>query len=1620
MSEKGKKGAKKGAEGAADSGEKGTTESTQQNELVEAFEGNGQPFPVVGIGSSAGGLEALKKFLTATPPDTGMAFVLIQHLDPTHESLMVDLLARYTTMKVVQIENDMPVEPNRIHIIPPGTSLTIRNGVLLLGKPIERRGMRMPVDNFFISLAEDQQENAVCIILSGTGSDGTLGLKEIKARGGLAMVQAPETAQYDGMPRSAIMTGLVDYVLPVEQIPSTLVGYIRHSLTLGRLAEPLLTEAEEKLHRILTLLHVRTGHDFRYYKKNTLVRRLQRRMTVNHITELGGYLDLIQNHPEELESFDKDLLISVTMFFREPEVWEALQETVVPKLIERCTEKQPVRIWVPGCATGEEAYSLAMMLIEEGEKRKRECPVQIYATDIDKEALETGRRGAYPENITEQVSHERLTRFFTRDANGMYQVIKRIREMVVFAPQNLISDPPFSKLDMVSCRNVLIYIQTELQKKIVTLFHFALRDEGYLVLGNSESVGQRTDLFEPVSKRCRIYRQISSVTRSPLDLPLGLDLGRRPGDIMYKPAVPLAVRYADIAKGQLIQKFTPPSVLINNHHETLFFSGVTRDFLSLPEGAPTDNIIDMADPALRPKLRTALHKAETEKREVVLGGIRLSHGGGATVRLTVAPVKGGNGDAGLFLVSFEYEPRKEPLAALNQEEISEESVIRSLEEELKRSREELQATIEQMETSNEELKASNEEVMSMNEELQSSNEELETSREELQSLNEELSTLNSQLQDKVAELEVTTDDLNNLLTSTNIATIFMSEDFRIKRYTPAATQLLNLIPGDIGRPLKDITRRFSDDSLFEDAVSVLRRLAPMGKEIESDDGKWFMRRILPYRTQDNRIEGVVVTFTDISDIKQAEERSARLASFPQLNPHPIVEVDASGEIIFVNPAAQGILEKLGMNKGNATVFLPSDLPSILRNWEGKSMTTMYREVAVKDRILGETIHLEPIFNVIRIYAIDITERKNAEDALRASEQRLARAQEIAHFGSWELDLPSNTLAWSDEVYRIFGLQPKEFAATYEAFLEAVHPDDRAAVDAAYSASVSEGKDSYEIEHRVVRKSTGEVRIVHEKCEHWRDASGRVIRSVGMVHDITERKKAEEAVTRAAETAQMQAAQLEAIMKAVPAALLISHDPICSVITGNPAAYELLRMPPGSNTSKSNPEARVDHFKVFHANREVTPGELPVQRAAATGNPVHDYEERIVFNDGDDVWVYGNAVPLRGGDGRPAGAVAAFIDVTERKKAEERLRESEERFRTLTETSPDCIALHDRDLRHLYVNPAISRLANLPQEAFVGKTVFEVGLPEDFAAQLDRMLRETRDTGREYLGDLTFNHSSGVSYFNWHSVPVLAGDGSLVAIMTISHDITERKKSDEEIKRLNKSLGRQNAELESSNRELQAFVYSVSHDLRAPLRTMSGFVKFLSDDYADRFDERGRDYLTRIGRGSAKLTRIIDDLLNLSRISRQKASRTKVDLNALASSVIAALCESEPERGVDVSIQQGLTASADATLMELVLTNLLGNAWKFTSKKEHARIEFGSIEKDGVPLFYVKDNGAGFDQQHKEQMFLPFHRLHSEKDFEGTGIGLAIVERIIRIHGGRVWAEGEVDKGVAVYFTVGEH
>jgi two-component system CheB/CheR fusion protein len=860
---------------------------------------------VVGIGASAGGLDAFKKFFIAMPRESDVALVLIPHLDPTHESLMVELLARHTAMPVTEAEDGMPVAANRVYIIPPNKYMTISGGVLGLTGPVERRDAQTSIDLFLRSLAADQQEKAVCIILSGTGSHGTLGLKAVKAAGGMAMVQDPKTAEYDRMPRSAIATGLADYVLPVEEMPAVLIKYIQFLRMNGGKTEEKTAGGTDYLNQVLALLRARTKYDFRGYRKRMLARRVERRMGLNHFDQLADYVAFLRDQPDEVKHLTQDLFISVTSFFREPEALKALESEAVTSLLRAKGPDSVVRAWVAGCATGEEAYTIGILLLEHIAAAQPSCRLQIFATDIDEGALEVARTGIYPESIAADVSPERLGRFFTRVDESSYQVNKQLRECITFAAQNLIGDAPFSKMDLVSCRNVLIYLEVDVQKRIIPLLHFALNEGGYLFLGPSETIGRQIDLFEAVSKKWRIFRRVGPSRVDRVDFPI--TPRTEPSGSSWRPPDPSDIRagrIAELAQRALIAEFAPAAVLINRKLEILYFNGPINDYLEVPTGEPTRDLMNMAREGLRTKLRSTIHKAIIDNQAVTLTDGQVKRAGAYhPVTVTVRPLAFPRVAEGLLLVTFRDDGASDVAPAPPQPS-DEEPVVRQLEYELRATREDLQSTIEELESSNEELKGSNEEVMSMNEELQSANEELETSKEELQSLNEELSTVNNQLHEKVGELEGTSNDLSNLLNCTDVASVFLSTDIRIKRFTPASTRMFNLIATDVGRPISDIAQKFNDPELLVDAEKVLHDLAQREKQVPCDDGRWCIRRILPYRTLDHRIEGVVLTFTDVTQLKLASEKAGLLATVLLDSYDAIWVHDFAGRITVWNKGAE--------------------------------------------------------------------------------------------------------------------------------------------------------------------------------------------------------------------------------------------------------------------------------------------------------------------------------------------------------------------------------------------------------------------------------------------------------------------------------------------------------------------------------------------------------------------------------------------------------------------------------------------------------------------------------------------------------------------------------------------
>ena len=840
-------------------------------------------FPIVGIGASAGGLEALEHFLGRVPAGSGMAFVIVQHLDPTHQGIMAEILQRATGMRVMQVKDRTRVQPDCVYVIPPNKDMSVLHGVLHLLAPAAPRGLRLPIDFFLRSLAQDQRERSIGVILSGMGSDGTLGLRAIKEKAGLVLVQEPATAKFDGMPRSAIDAGLADIVAPVDELPQKLMDFLKRVPLLERSELALEAKTQSAMEKAIILLRAHTGNDFSLYKRTTLYRRIERRMGIHQIDKIGAYVRYLQENSPELDLLFKELLIGVTSFFRDPAAWEQLREQAISSLLVGRSAGQALRAWVPGCSSGEEAYSLAIAFKEalEQVKPRGNCTLQIFATDLDRDAINKARQGRFPDNVAAAVTPEQLSRFFSKEDHG-YRVRKEIREMVTFAPQNLVMDPPFTKLDILCCRNLLIYLAPEAQQKLMPLFHYSLKPGGILFLGSAETVGSFGNLFAPLCARSRIFRRSeTALGRELVEFPpafVAAPAARPEAPLVPKPPASLP----SLADQLVLQHYASPTVLVNDRGDILYLSGRAGKYLEPAAGKANWNIFAMAREGLRYELASAFQKALRQATPVTFRGLEVgTNDGKQFVDLTVQSLVEPEPLRGLVLVVFAAVAAPlETKAPGRFRRTSTRSVrLRELEREFQHVREELQTVREEMQTSQEELKSTNEELQSANEELQSTNEELITSKEEMQSLNEELQTVNTELQFRVDELSLSNSDMKNLLNSTDIATVFLDNDLHVRRFTTQATQIIKLIPGDVGRPITDLANDLRYPELAQDAQEVLRTLVFVEKPVAAHDGRWFAARIMPYRTLDNRIDGVVITFTDITAAKklEAELQSAQAA-----------------------------------------------------------------------------------------------------------------------------------------------------------------------------------------------------------------------------------------------------------------------------------------------------------------------------------------------------------------------------------------------------------------------------------------------------------------------------------------------------------------------------------------------------------------------------------------------------------------------------------------------------------------------------------------------------------------------------------------------------------------------
>ena len=831
-------------------------------------------FPIVGIGASAGGLEALEQFFENMPIENGMAFVVIQHLDPNHVGIMPELLQRITPMKVFQATDRLKVKPNCVYVIPPNKSMSLLNRELHLFDPVASRGLRLPVDIFFRSLADDLQEKGIGIVLSGMGSDGSLGLKAIKDKNGIAIVQDPASAKFDGMPRSAIDSVIADIVAPATELPAKLITFLKF-VPLTNIETEIDIKNKSNLDKIIILLREQSGHDFSSYKKNTLFRRIERRKGVHQIDKIQHYVRFLQENPKEIEILFKELLIGVTSFFRDSSVWEYLKDYILPSLINDSPNGHVLRAWVTGCSTGEEAYSLAIAFKEAMEivKPLKTITLQIFATDLDNDAVEIARRGFFSPNIVADVSSDRLNRFFTPEPGG-FRVNLPIREMIVFAPHNLIKNPPFTKLDILTCRNILIYMESELQKKLMALFHYSLNPGGIMILGTSETPGIYREVFAEIDTKLKIYkRTITALAPELIDFPSSI-YPSKISTAENKKSPKVNENIQGLTEQILLQRFAPASVLVNNKGDILYITGRTGKYLEPVAGKANWNIYAMAREGLREVLPGAFRKTLLSFDPFILRNIKIGTNGGTQyVDVTVQRIETPALLKDMIIVVFTDIQSMIDFDAMNPKKGKEglSGPLKKLEYELQRSNEEKQSLREEMQTSQEELKSTNEELQSTNEELQSTNEELTTSKEEMQSLNEELQTVNIELQSKVSDYSRANDDMKNLLNSTEIATLFLDKELNIRRFTDQATNIFKLRLADIGRPFTDLVSELKYPEIDTHARQVIKTLTSIETSISTNNDKWFNVRIMPYRTLDDRIDGLVMTFTDITKAKKLEQ-----------------------------------------------------------------------------------------------------------------------------------------------------------------------------------------------------------------------------------------------------------------------------------------------------------------------------------------------------------------------------------------------------------------------------------------------------------------------------------------------------------------------------------------------------------------------------------------------------------------------------------------------------------------------------------------------------------------------------------------------------------------------------
>lgn len=1565
------------------------------NQAGDAPSDKCREFHIVGVGASAGGLEALEKLFKSLPDDTGMAFVVVQHLSPDFKSHMAELLGRHTNMPIHRVENGMAVEPNSVYLIPTKMEMVISDGKLLLTERGPERNLSHPIDQFFRSLARDAGRYSVGVVLSGTGSDGSRGIREIHDAGGLVVVQDEQTAKFDGMPLNAQSTGVADLVLPPGGMAEVLIKYVKEGLSPDALREhDLVSTASEGVDQIFHLLHQQHGLDFSQYKATTVGRRIQRRVGLLQLSSLDEYLKHVEQDSEELNELYKDLLIGVTRFFRDPEAYEILQEEVIPALFSRMKNDRTLRIWIAGCASGEEAYSLAILLDEEKRRRKTSVDLKIFATDVHHVSLNAAARGVFSEEALSELSSERRERYFRKRRDG-YHVTKDLRGLIVFAPHNVINDAPFTQMDLVSCRNLLIYLQPAAQKKALSLFHFALKSNSFLFLGPSETPGDLSDEFESIDKRWRIFRK-----RRDVRLPLDTRLPFVSAEGLPRAAVAAPVNSSRVDNNliamydRLLDRKLPPSILVNEHYEILHVFGGAERYLRVRGGRPSNSVLDAINENLRTSLTGALQHAIRKQDVVQYTGIEITNGDDHEIlRLVVEPIcdpvnKGNN-----ILIEIQVadaspdEQRVENTVDLGR--MSKERIA-ALESELRYSQENLQATVEEMETSNEELQATNEELVASNEELQSTN-------EELHSVNEELYTVNAEHQRRLDELMQAHNDMDNLLATTRVGVIFLDEDLYIRRFTPEIGRLFHLVPQDVGRSIEGFVHHLKYNRLIEDLEEVFDSQSEKEVHLKDRSETPFLLRMLPYRSGED-VKGVVMTLIDVSSLTAAQAALERFKYMAEASFDAQALINSEASFIYVNPA---MCEALDYSRERLSELTVMDIDT----QHDQARFRQIFEKAVVERVSpfetewrrrnGATIPVEiSISSVVFanerfLYANvrDITERRKAEQQLRL--QNLAI--ESALNGMIIAD------ATQDE-YPIIYANPGFYELTGYSQEEVVGKNCRFLQGPGTSA---EGI-------QTIRSALGKgepcrVALLNYRKDgstFWNDLqitpvvdhADKLTHFVGVQHDITER-------VAAVDQARFESHRRQKILDSTAEGIYgINEQGICTFC--NKSAATLLGYESADDIVGQRMHALVHH--TYPDGTEYPEADCRICQISSQQEAIHVDDEVFWRQDGSSFAVeYRSHPKVR--DGEVVGAVVTFQDITERLAISSKM----EQMGKMIDASHDAIILWKLDGGIVSWNRGAEQLYGFSADEALGRVTHQL-LSTVHPIHWDAIY-QSLDTHGEWIGTLDHGTKSGdrVIVSSRHQLLVMPNRDP--QILEINRDVTDQI-------RAQRNLERANRKAEQANRAKSAFLANMSHELRTPMTAVLGFADILKLESNDPVQ---LEKIETIKRNGKYLLAILNDILDLSKIEAGKVEvdSQSVNVQKLVEDLKTLMSVRARDEGIplyfEFTTKVPKRVTADRVRLRQVLVNLIGNALKFTDEGD-VRVVISLDQESTTPKinFTVSDTGIGMTAEQQKEIFEPFTQSAEAVAHRdgGTGLGLSISKRLAEAMGGTISVESTPGKG----------